>query len=387
MRVWVKQSEIEGIKTLLRTRLPRTAGARVSIPVADILPILRKADARRLVWTRAFRYTFRDWGLSCSLRETSGDYLIGVRDLSRWQRALAGEGEPTAAPSPVIEPVMTSEPEDDPLIPASDESYVLPQFADILLKGIEAGERTLLVGPTGSGKSSLVRELAARSRSRFMRINLNGETAVPDLLGQFRINAHREMIFQEGPVPRAMRQGAWLCLDEVDAATPQVLFCLQALLEDGGKLFIPELGEWLVPDSRFRVVLTANTLGKGDDSGLYAGTQVLNEAFLDRIHSVFQIDYLPAEAEVRLLCSRVKRLGAETAERMVRVASDIRRAAKDGTIYTTFSSRRLLAWAHKTIQIGDTGKAATFSILNRLGEDDRRVVAEVLQRHGFGEGA
>lgn len=72
---------------------------------------------------------------------------------------------------------------------------------------------------------------------------------------------------------------------------------------------------------------------------------------------------------------------------MVRVASDIRRAAKDGTIYTTFSSRRLLAWAHKTIQIGDTGKAATFSILNRLGEDDRRVVAEVLQRHGFGEGA
>jgi cobaltochelatase CobS len=385
-RMWVKPRELKSVRDLLRNRFGDGSNDKTVVPFDEILPLLVKPEPTRLVWTRAFRRFLRqELGVRCGLRESKQHFIFQIIDPEKWRRSL--EGHTQIVPQQTLTTIALPERSDDPLIPEPDPDYLLPAFAETLLRGIQSGERTLLVGATGSGKSSLIRELAARTQSRFMRLNLSGETSVPDLLGTWKINRQREMVFQEGPVPRAMRLGAWLCLDEIDAALPQVLFCLQGLMEEGGRLYIPELNEWITPHEDFRIALTANTIGKGDESGLYAGTTSLNESFLDRIGAFHHVDYLPAHAEQRLLLKKIEGLGANVAERMIRVANDIRQAVKEGTVYCTFSTRRLLSWARKTIQMGDPMKAAQITVLNRLSDDDRRVVAEVLQRHGFGGGS
>lgn len=376
-RVWVDNEELSRVRDLFRQEL---SGGKESalIPYDRVLPLLKKKEVTRLTWSRLFREDARKNGIKISVRTNHQSYLVKVVDPARWHQAIAGIRHHDVMP-----PLAQSDADVAHLIPQSDPCYQLPEWTDHLRLSLQEGENVLLSGPTGSGKSTLIRELCARIRKPFLRVNLTGESSTADILGQWRVQG-KEMRFHYGPVQQAMKIGAWLVLDELDAALPQVLFALQALLEEGGKLVIPETGEWITPHSEFRLIATANTLGRGDDSGLYSGTNVLNEAFLDRFHSVFHVDYLPPEQEKMLLLSKAEGLHESIAEKMVRVANDLRKALKDGVIYSSFSTRKLIAWGRKSIQLSNPEMAARYTIINKLSaEEDRRVFAEILQRHGL----
>lgn len=374
-RVWIKRAELERIKTLFREELGNNT-APVLIPIERVLPLLEKRDPARILWSRITRNEFRRWGLRVGIRNNQNAYKVQVVDFVQWRKAISGV-ESIDGHHPDPEPMVC-----DDLVPEPDPAYVFPEWTRHLHQSITSGEHVLLVGPTGSGKSSLVREICARENLRYMRVNLNGETSVSDIIGGWKVQG-REMVYQLGPVPRAMKVGAVLCLDEIDAAAPHVLFALQPVLENEGVLFIPETSEKIIPHPDFRCMATANTCGRGDDSGLYAGTNVLNESFIDRFHCVYSVDYLPHVKEVSLLLNKVKGLNSKIAEKMVRAAADLRQALTDGVIYSTISTRKLLAWARKSVQIGSPKEAAIYTILNKISETDRNVVKEVLQRHGF----
>ena len=373
-RVWITHEELDALKEVFQQELQGKDSTH--IPFERILPLLQKPDVTRILWCRVARREFNRWGLRVGVRNSRGSYRVKIVDLPRWQQAITGLND--------MDSERTNEPmlDDDSLIPKPDPFYIMPEWSEHLLQSVIGGEKVMIAGPTGAGKSTLVQELAARHRKSFMRVNLTGETSVSDILGGWRVRG-REMVFQYGPVPQAMKVGAWLCLDELDAALPQVLFALQALLEDEGKLFLPDTTEWIAPHEDFRLIATTNTIGRGDDSGLYAGTNVLNEAFLDRFHAVFTADYLPQGQEIALLVSKVEGLHRRTAEGMVRVANDLRGALKHGVICSSFSTRKLLAWGKKAMQLGCPKTAAQYTVLNKLTADDQKVVAEVLQRNGF----
>ncbi len=268
-----------------------------------------------------------------------------------------------------------------PFVPGLDRHYRLPPEAAFLIGAINHHENVLLAGPTGSGKSSLVLQLAARAGIPVRRCNLNGETTVSDFLGRWTVRG-KEMIYSEGILPAAMRAGDWLLLDELDAALPQILFVLQSVLEENGKLVLLEKdAEVIEPDPGFRILATANTLGDGDDGGLYAGTQVLNEAFKDRFATVIQLGYPEEKTETAILSEKIPNLKKSVAKRLVQCARQVREAFECEECGCTFSTRRLLALAHKYQQLGNLSLAFELTVLNKLGRDDRLVVDEIAQRH------
>jgi len=257
------------------------------------------------------------------------------------------------------------------------------------MQSLAANDRVLLVGPTGAGKSSLVAQLAARTNWPLTKVNLHGETSAADFLGTHKVK-DGTVYFSYGILPTAMRNGDILCLEELDAADPGVLFALQGVLEEGGTLTLADNGgEVITPHPRFRLVATANTLGTGDDSGgLYAVTQVLNAAFLDRWGIVLNIGYLPESAEKKLVMAKAPALEHALVSGLVKLAGAIRKAINEETLYSTFSTRRLLALARKIKPLG-LARALEVTVLNKLPKTDRAVVAELAQRHlpGYSEKA
>jgi len=224
-------------------------------------------------------------------------------------------------------------------------------------------------------------QLAARLNWPLTRVNLHGETSAADFLGTHKVK-DGSVFFSYGLLPTAMRNGDILCLEELDAADPGVLFALQGVLEEGGVLTLADNGgEVVTPHPRFRLVATANTLGTGDDSGgLYTGTNVLNAAFLDRWGVVLKIDYLAEKAETALVKAKAPALDHALVNGLVKLAGAIRKAIEEETLYSTFSTRRLLALARKIEPLG-LARALELTVLNKLGKTDRAVVAELAQRH------
>ena len=378
-RLWVSWDEMERVKRAIHENLGSAESCL--IPFDSILPLVSKPVSTRLTWCRQFRRCFCDAGLRVGIRTAKSSYIVRVVDRYRWHSALSGIAPEEGVEDQTQQDLMQvpDMPDLRHLIPSLDPTYVTPEFIPHLKMSLNDGP-VLLIGPTGSGKSLAVQQLAALHHRPFLRVNLSGETSVTDLLGSWRIQG-REMNYMDGPVTLAVKAGAWLCLDELDAAQPSVLFALQSLLEGSGTLFNPDLARWIVPHPDFRLAATANTTGRGDDSGLYSGTNVLNEAFLDRFGSVFLVGYLETSSELEVVRKKVKGIDRALLERMGKVAADLRSALVDGVIYSSFSTRKLIAWAGKTVQIGDVHQAAQYTILNKLSDDDRRVVNEVLQRH------
>ena len=266
-------------------------------------------------------------------------------------------------------------------VPVLDEKHAFdPELARGVLLSLLANDRILLVGPTGSGKSSLIAQLAARLNWPLRKINLHGETGVSDFLGQHKAR-NGEVYYQYGLLPTAMREGQILVLEELDAATPEILFALQGVLEEEGTLTLADNGgEVITPHPDFRLVATANTLGTGDETSLYAGTQVLNASHLDRWQTVFAVDYLGASEEAKVIRDKAPGLSEELADGMLRLALAVRQAVAEEQLYTTFSTRRLLALARKTASLG-LSQALAVTVLNKLSKNERTVVAELAQRH------
>ncbi len=266
-------------------------------------------------------------------------------------------------------------------VPAADGKFAFDQdIGKAVLSSLLANDRILLVGPTGSGKSSLIAQLAARFNWPLRRVNLHGETGVSDFIGQHKAR-NSEVFFQYGVLPTAMREGHILCLEELDAATPEILFVLQSVLEDEGALTLTDNGgEIIRPHPDFRLVATANTLGLGDDSSLYTGTNVLNASHLDRWTTVFTVDYLAAEQETAVIQEKAPELSHALVDGMIKLATAVRKAVAEEELFTTFSTRRLLAFARKITPLG-LNRALEATILNKLPKHERAVVAELAQRH------
>jgi cobaltochelatase CobS len=298
--------------------------------------------------------------------------------------------------------VDTIIPGDEMFVPRFDEGWQVGGTEQDLLESlalaIEADEPALLVGPTGCGKNAMVDQLAAVLGQPITRINLHGDVRASDFLGEKRVELDPQsgqsvVVWKDGSLPRAMRNGHWLLLDELDAAPPSILFVLQSVLERGHRLVLTgNGGEVVVSHPRFRLVATANTLGRGDTSGLYAGTNVLNEAFLDRFGVVIQCSYPSSEIEIAILQARGQ-VHQDIAKRMVQVATKVREGMASEQCYCTFSTRRLIAWAikaqrfisggvDKTLAIG---KAANLSVLNKLDGEDKKLVSSIIQRYFGGE--
>jgi len=269
-----------------------------------------------------------------------------------------------------------------PLIPEPDPTFVWTDAAKDAAEAVEHNERAFLYGPSGTGKSSLVRQIAAMTKRPVRRVSLNGETSVADFIGHWTVNDRKETVFVRGILPQALEQGFILQLDEVDAMQPEVGFVLQQILEPDGHLLLTDTGEDITPHMDFRLVATANTLGFGSDSGLYAsGTHVLNFAWLDRWDVVVHVDYLVAEEEAGLLQARHPTLNDKLVKAIVKAAGDLRRSHAAEELTTTVTTRRLLALCARLARGNEFDRALQVCVLNKMPGEDAKVIRETFDHH------
>lgn len=253
-----------------------------------------------------------------------------------------------------------------------------PHEKMLVEKGILANFNMMLQGPTGCGKTEMAVRILQDKKIEPFRMNLNGEVSVDDFVGMMTLE-QGATVFKYGILPQAMQQGRPLILDECDAAPPEILFILQSVLEGNPLVLTKHGGETIKPVEGFCVIATANTFGKGDDSSLYAGTNVLNEAFLDRFAMVIPMNYLPKKKEIQVL---TKRLGLHEviAKKIVEVADLARKAMNEGKLFSTFSTRKCLAWAKLlTLDVSLTD-GFKVTVLSKIVDEDKKVLAEIYQR-------
>lgn len=269
-----------------------------------------------------------------------------------------------------------------PLIPQSDPTFVWTDVCKDVAEALEHNERVFIYGPSGTGKSSLVRQIGALTQRPVRRVSLNGETSVADFVGHWTVNERKETAFMKGILPQALEEGHILQLDEVDAMQPEVGFILQQVLEPGGHLLLTDTGEDIPPNPAFRLVATANTLGFGSESGLYAsGTHVLNFSWLDRWDVVVHMDFLPAKQEVELLRARHGSLNKDLLKRIVKAADDLRKAHAEEQLTTVISTRRLLALCARLERGNEFKRALHVCVLNKVPPEDVKVIQETFDHH------
>ena len=272
-----------------------------------------------------------------------------------------------------------------PLVPEVDPAYRFdPDTTTAILAGFTHSRQVLIQGWHGTGKSTHIEQVAARLNWPCLRINLDSHVSRVDLLGKDAIvlrEGKQVTEYREGLLPWAVQRPVALVFDEYDAGRPDVMFVIQRLLEDNGRLTLLDQNRVIRPHPAFRLFATANTVGLGDASGLYHGTQAINQAQMDRWHIVATLNYLPEEAEVGIVRARVPELDAGDARRMVQVADLTRQGFAAGDISTVMSPRTVIAWAQNLpLFSGDMARAFAVSFLNKCDEAERAVVAEYYQR-------
>lgn len=280
----------------------------------------------------------------------------------------------------VFDPTVWSE-EVKGFIPALNPGYnIQVEEAHALGLAWEMGEKCLVTGPTGSGKSSLVEYLCALTQRPLLRINMTGDIESTVLFGQLVVE-NGATVWKDGPVTEAVRFGAVAMIDEWDVTPPEILFGLQWLLEESGKLFLKEMpgdanSKFIVPHTDFRLVCLGNTVGQGDDTGRYSGTNVQNNASIDRFQTTIVLDYLDAKHEVKIVKDNCPGIDDILPIKMVSFASLVREAVKQNNINLTMSPRTLINWGKKTVVFGDIRRALTLAYANKLRESDRKIVGE-----------
>jgi cobaltochelatase CobS len=278
--------------------------------------------------------------------------------------------------------------EADERVPDLDPAYVFdPDTTLAVLAGFAHNRRVMVQGYHGTGKSTHIEQVAARLNWPCIRINLDAHISRIDLVGRDAIvlrEGQQVTEFREGLLPWALQTPTALVFDEYDAGRPDVMFVIQRVLETEGKLTLLDQNRVIRPNPYFRLFATANTVGLGDTSGLYHGTQQINQGQMDRWNIVVTLNYLPAQVEAQIVLAKSGEYdhpgGKKEVEAMVRVADLTRKGFMNGDISTVMSPRTVITWAQNTLIFGDVGSAFRLSFLNKCDEAERPLVAEYYQR-------
>jgi len=266
-------------------------------------------------------------------------------------------------------------------IPEKDDSYV--QFGNFqsVRKVIQSRKfyPIFITGLSGNGKTMSVEQACAATKRELIRVNITIETDEDDLIGGFRL-VDGSTVWHNGPVVEALERGAVLLLDEVDLASNKIL-CLQSILEGKG-VFLKKIGKYVTPKEGFNVIATANTKGKGSDDGRFVGTNILNEAFLERFPITFEQDYPTASVEEKIL----RNMGCDTlfAENLVKWAGVIRKTFFDGGVDEVVTTRRLVHIA-QAMEIFDDRLAAVNMCINRFDDDTKQSFLDLYTKVDAGE--
>ncbi len=277
-------------------------------------------------------------------------------------------------------------------VPEIDEDYLFnPETTLAILAGFAHNRRVMVTGFHGTGKSTHIEQVAARLNWPLIRVNLDSHISRIDLVGKDAIvikDGKQVTEFREGILPWAYQHNVALVFDEYDAGRPDVMFVIQRVLESSGRLTLLDQNRVLKPHPAFRLFATANTVGLGDTTGLYHGTQQINQAQMDRWSVIVQLNYLSHDQECGIVLSKNKSFnnpaGKKTVSNMVRLADLTRNAFMAGDLSTVMSPRTVITWAENTAIFGDLGFAFRVTFLNKCDELERALVSEFYQRC-FGE--
>jgi len=273
-------------------------------------------------------------------------------------------------------------------VPEVDETYKFdPDTTLAILAGFNHNRRVMIQGYHGTGKSTYIEQVAARLNWLALRVNLDSHISRIDLIGKDAIklkDGKQVTEFHEGILPWALRNPVAIVFDEYDAGRADVMFVIQRVLEHDGKLTLLDQNEIITPHSNFRLFATSNTVGLGDTTGLYHGTQQINQAQMDRWSLVATLNYLSVEVESAIVLAKSPSYDSEEGKsvikQMVTVADLTRTAFMNGDLSTVMSPRTVINWASNAEIFKDVGYAFRLTFLNKCDELERQIVAEFFQR-------
>ena len=273
-------------------------------------------------------------------------------------------------------------------VPDIDPTYKFdPDTTLAILAGFAYNRRVMIQGYHGTGKSTHIEQVAARLNWPAVRVNLDSHVSRIDLIGKDAIKlveGKQVTVFHEGILPWALRNPTAIVFDEYDAGRADVMFVIQRVLEAEGKLTLLDQNEVITPNPYFRLFATANTVGLGDTTGLYHGTQQINQGQMDRWNLVATLNYLSHDAEVAIVLAKVPQMNTEKGRKcvaqMVTLADLTRTAFMQGDLSTVMSPRTVISWAQNSRIFDNVGYAFRLTFLNKCDELERQTVAEFYQR-------
>ena len=277
-------------------------------------------------------------------------------------------------------------------VPKIDQNYKFDRDTTLaILSGFAFNKRVLVQGYHGTGKSTHIEQVAARLNWPCIRVNLDSHVSRIDLIGKDAIvlkEGKQITEFKEGILPWSIQNPVALVLDEYDAGRPDVMFVIQRVLESEGNFTLLDKNKVINQHDYFRMFATTNTVGLGDTTGLYHGTQQINQGQMDRWNIVTTLNYLPFEKEMDIILSKNKNFnskdGKEKISNMIKVADLTRKGFVNGDISTVMSPRTVLHWAENTTIFKDHGYAFRVTFLNKCDETEKKIISEYYQRC-FGE--
>ena len=273
------------------------------------------------------------------------------------------------------------------LVPEIDNTYIFDETTTLsILAGFNHNKRVLIQGLHGTGKSTHIEQIAARLNWPCLRINLDGHISRFDLLGKDAITIKDQKqvtTFKQGMLPWSIENPVALVFDEYDAGRPDVMFVIQRLLESDGKLTLLDQNKVITPNPLFRIFGTCNTLGTGDMSGLYHGTQNLNQGQLDRWNIFTTLDFMNPETEVNIIKNKLGKTTKKIKDEinnMVKLANLVRKSFSNNDISTIISPRTSIIWAQNIEIFDNTELAFKLTFFNKCNESDKKVISELYQR-------
>ncbi|MFO0389938.1 MAG: AAA family ATPase [Alphaproteobacteria bacterium] len=270
-------------------------------------------------------------------------------------------------------------------VPDVDDAYFFePEATRAILAGFAHNRRVLVQGYHGTGKSTHIEQIAARLNWPCIRINLDSHISRTDLVGRDVItlkDGKQVTEFAEGILPWALSRPVALVFDEYDAGRPDVMFVIQRVLEAQGKFTLLDQNRIITPHPYFRLFATSNTVGLGDATGLYHGTQPINQGQMDRWNIVTTLNYLAPEDELKVIQSKAKEIKSkDTIKTMIAMANLTREGFIQGDISTVMSPRTVINWAENLEIFGDVHLAFRLTFFNKCDENERATIAEYYQR-------